>query len=106
MSKKGYRPVNYELQATREISDSAVKGSEPGLRKLCCNHLFRCLPATAPEEFSFFLLRKQSSRVPGMDRELMSDTLKLTTGEGKDNAWMCSSEAKMKTNFSVSISRL
>lgn len=47
---------------------------------------------------------QQSSRVPGMDRELMSDTLKLTAGEGKDNVWMCSSEAKMKTNFSVSIS--
>lgn len=107
MSKKRYRPVNRELQATQEISDSAVKGSEPGLGKLCCNHLFRCLPATAPEEFSFFLLRvQQSSRVPGMDWELVSNTLKLTARGEKDNVWMCSSEVRMKANFSVSISRL
>lgn len=49
---------------------------------------------------------QQSSRVPGMDGELVSDTLKLTAREGKDNVWMCSSEAKTKANVSVSISGL
>lgn len=72
---------------------------QPPVQMSACNCPRRIL-------FLFTQGIQQSSRVPGMDRELVSDTMKLTTGEGKDNVWMCSNEAKMKANFSVSISGL
>lgn len=63
-------------------------------------------PATAPEELTFFLLMESNSPAPYLVwiGWLVSDTMKLTAGEGMDNVLLCYSEIKTEANFSASIS--